>query len=440
MLRKLKLARILAGLGLAFILICGQAQGAALSQEQVLQQWYELVLKLVRHTATYSPPVASRNFAYLGVTTYEAIASGDAKLKSLAGQLNGLEVLPTRAKGLAYDESVVLNAALGQSLQLYFSNTGPSGQNALRARLKQLDAEVSQGVAKQVARRSKAYGVLLAKHIYAWSQSDGGAKIENMGFPLSYSLTKGQDQWVPTNQQGLQQVPLLPTWGGNRPFAMPANVTCKLPGPPAYSEDTKSEFFRQALETRDTRAALTPEQIAIARFWSDDPMLSVTPPGHWISIVLQISDREHLPAAKTAEALARLGVATADAFIGCWHAKYQYNLLRPVTYIRKIMDQKFDPLLITPPFPEYPSGHSVQSGAAEQVLEKMFGENYAFDDATYVDDGIAPRKFGSFKAAANEAAMSRLYGGIHFRAAIFDGLEQGRCIGSFAAALQMGQQ
>ena len=169
-------------------------------------------------------------------------------------------------------------------------------------------------------------------------------------------------------------------------------------------------------------------------------MLSVTPPGHWISIVLQISDREHLPAAKTAEALARLGVATADAFIGCWHAKYQYNLLRPVTYIRKIMDQKFDPLLITPPFPEYPSGHSVQSGAAEQVLEKMFGENYAFDDATYVDDGIAPRKFGSFKAAANEAAMSRLYGGIHFRAAIFDGLEQGRCIGSFAAALQMGQQ
>ncbi len=440
MLRKLKFARAFAGLGLAFILMCCQVQAAALTQEQVLRQWYELVLKLVRHTATYSPPVASRNFAYLGITSYEAIASGDKRLKSLVGQLSGLEVLPTRAQGQAYDELIVLNAALGESLQLHFSNTGPSGQNALRAHLKQLDAEVSHGVAKQVARRSKAFGVLLAQSIYAWSESDGGAKIENMGFPLSYALTKGQDQWVPTNQQGLQQVPLLPEWGANRLFAMPANAACKLPGPPAYSEDENSEFFRQALETRDAREALSPEQITIARFWSDDPMLSVTPPGHWISIVLQISDREHLSAARTAEALARLGVATADAFIGCWHAKYQFNLLRPVTYIRKFMDPKFDPLLITPPFPEYPSGHSVQSGAAEQVLEKMFGANFAFDDATYVDDGIAPRKFASFKAAANEAAMSRLYGGIHFRAAIIDGLEQGRCIGRFAAALQMGQQ
>jgi PAP2 superfamily len=433
--RKLKFASF----GLALLLVCGHAHGAALSQEQVLRQWYGLVLKLVRHTATYSPPVASRSFAYLGVTSYEAIASGNTQLKSLAGQLHGLETLPARANGQIYDEAIVLNAALGQSLLLYFSNTGPSGQNALRARLKQMDGQVSGGVAKPVARRSKAYGELLAKRVYAWSQSDGGAKIESMGFPANTPLAKGPGQWAPTNQLGLQQVPLLPDWGKNRPFAMPVDMPCKLSAPPAYSEDKNSEFFRQALEVKETRAALTREQIGIARFWSDDPMLSVTPPGHWVSILLQLSMRENLPASKTAEALARLGVATADAFIGCWRAKYQYNLLRPVTFIRKQMDPKWEPLLITPPFPEYPSGHSVQSAAAAQVLEKMFGADYAFEDATYEEDGIPARKYASFKAAADEAAMSRLYGGIHFRAAIMDGLSQGRCIGGFAANLQTVQ-
>ncbi len=424
---------------LSLILICGQAQGAALSQEQVLQQWYELVLKLVRHTATYSPPLASRNFAYLGVTSYEAIASGDKKMKTLAGQLNGLHDMPQREAGKIYDNAVVLNAALGQALKLYFSNTGPSGQNALRARLKQLNREVSRGVAKQVASRSHAFGEKLAQHIHQWSLSDGGASIENMGFPLKYELKKEAGHWVPTNQQGLQQVPLLPDWGKNRPFAMPANMPCKLPSPPAYSEDKTSEFFRQALEVKDVRASLTDDQIAIARFWSDDPMLSVTPPGHWISILLQISERDHLPASKIAEGLARLGVATADAFIGCWHSKYEYNLLRPVTYIRKLIDPKWEPLLITPPFPEYPSGHSVQSGAAAQVLEEMFGTSTAFEDATYVDDGIPARQYPNFKAAADEAAESRLYGGIHFSAAIVDGLLQGRCIGTYAANLQTVQ-
>jgi hypothetical protein len=426
----------LACFGLVLILVCGQAQGAALSQEQVLKQWYELVLKLVRHTATYSPPLASRNFAYLGVTSYEAVASGDKKMKTLAGQLHGLKDVPQREAGKTYDEVVVLNAALGQGLQLYFSNTGPSGQNALRSHLKRLNKQVSKGVAKQVAKRSHAYGQRLAQHIFAWSMSDGGAKIANMGFPLKYALKSGAGHWVPTNQLGLQQVPLLPDWGKNRPFAMPTDMPCELPSPPAYSEDNTSAFFSQALEVKDVRANLTDDQIAIAKFWSDDPMLSVTPPGHWISILLQLSEREDLPVSKTAEGLALLGVATADAFIGCWHSKYEYNLLRPVTYIRKLIDPKWEPLLITPPFPEYPSGHSVQSGAAARVMEKMFGSDTAFEDATYVDDGIPARKYANFKAAADEASMSRLYGGIHFRAAMVDGLLQGRCIGTYAAKLQ----
>ncbi|MFN0194096.1 MAG: vanadium-dependent haloperoxidase [Aestuariivirga sp.] len=432
----MRLRAFAAGVCLIVVLLCGGAQAGPLSQEVILQQWYQLVLKLVRHTPTYTPPLASRNFAYLGVTSYEAVASGDDSLVSLAGQLNGLEALPRRIKGKVYDESIVLNSALAKSMQLYFGNTGPSGQNALRSRLKQLEGEASKGVAKDVAKRSKAFGEAIAQHIFAWSETDGGATIENMGFPVAYELKEGPGQWEPTNQLGMQQSPLLPEWGKNRPFAMPMNMACKLPPPPAYSEAKDSAFFQQALEVQTVRNKLTPEQAAIARYWSDDPMLTVTPPGHWISIMLQIAERDKLTAARTSEGLARVGIAVADAFIGCWRDKYDYNLVRPVSFIRKHLEPNWDSLLITPPFPEYPSGHSVQSSAAAAVLEKMFGASFAFEDAKYLADGAPPRRFASFKAAAEEAAMSRLYGGIHFRAAIERGLEQGECIGSFAANLK----
>jgi membrane-associated phospholipid phosphatase len=126
----------------------------------------------------------------------------------------------------------------------------------------------------------------------------------------------------------------------------------------------------------------------------------------------------------------------ADGFVGCWSAKYKYDLLRPVTYIRRVIDPKWETLLITPPFPEYPSGHSAQSGAAAAVLTNFFGENFAFEDATHGRDGLAKRSFPGFWAAAEEAGISRLYGGIHFRAAIERGLEQGRCVGVYVNALR----
>jgi membrane-associated phospholipid phosphatase len=165
-------------------------------------------------------------------------------------------------------------------------------------------------------------------------------------------------------------------------------------------------------------------------------MLSPTPPGHWISIAGQILDAEDAPLDRRAEVLALLGIAMSDSFVACWNTKFRYDLLRPVTYIRRHIDPAWQPLLITPPFPEYPSGHSTQSGAAATVMTALFGEGFAFEDATHVDDGLAARAFPDFWAAAEEAAMSRLYGGIHFRAAIERGLEQGRCVGTYTAALR----
>lgn len=421
---------------------CGNAgaltpDGRTAASSIVLQSWYKLILDLVRHTPTYSPPVASRSFAYLGVAAFESMASGKTQLQSLAGQLHDLQKVPPREAGKAYDEAVVLQATLSASAQNFFSNTGPTGQRALAAQDSLMLKQVSAGVPAEVVKRSLAYGKAVAAHIQAWSLNDGGAIVENMGFPMEYKLRPGLSQWVPTSLIIQQQKPLLPDWGNNRTFAVPSGAECKMPLPLEYSEDKTSEFYKQALEVVQMKQNLTPEQRAIALFWADDPMLSATPPGHWIAIALHIFEKDKVEFSKSLETLARIGITEADAFIGCWNKKYDYNTLRPVTYIRRVIDPKWEPLIITPPFPEYPSGHSVQSAASATVLAALYGDHYAFDDTSHMPDGLAARSYPSFWAAAEEAGLSRMYGGIHFRAGNERGLDLGRCIGGFASALKM---
>ncbi len=404
-------------------------------EREVVTTWYRLILELVRHTATYSPPVASRAFAYIGVAAHEALATGNPALVSLAGQVNALTAPPPR-DAQAYDEACVLHAALAASAQSCFSNTGPTGQRAMAALADQMGRTASDGISGDIVARSTAYGQAVAAHILAWSQDDGGAVVDNMGFPATYTPGTNPQDWVPTSLVRQQQAPLLPEWGDNRPFAMPSGTACAIPAPPAYSEDPASPFQLAAQEVHDIVTNLTDEQRLIARFWSDDPMLSPTPPGHWIAIVLQIADAKALPANRVTEVLATLGIAMADAFISCWAAKFEFNLLRPVTAIRRTINPKFEPLLNTPPFPEYPSGHSTQSGAAASVLTAAFGDGYAFDDPTHEDEGLPVRSYASFWDAAEEAGISRLYGGIHYRFAVEEGLVQGRCVGAYATALK----
>jgi hypothetical protein len=424
-------------LAVAMSLVMMATAQAKQAPEKVLHTWYRMVLELVRHTPTFSPPVASRAFAYFGVTGYEVVASRpDSPLLTLSGQLNALTPLPDRDADATYDEGVILNAAMAVTANTYFSNTGPTGQRALEAITRKMAESVAADLPADVVKRSEEYGRKVAGHIIAWSETDGGAVVENMGFPRDYTVSKEPGRWVPTSPVQQQQVPLLPDWGKVRTFAMPNGATCGLPPPPAYSEDPNSQFYKEAHEVYEAVNHLDSDQRAIARFWSDDPMLSPTPPGHWISITWQILGETNAPIDKAVEAFALLGVAVADGFIGCWDAKFEYNLIRPLTYITKHIDPKWQALLITPPFPEYPSGHSTQSGAAAVALTHLFGENYAFVDSTHEADGLVPRKFKSFWHAADEAGMSRLYGGIHFRAAIEQGLDQGRCIGEYTAKLK----
>jgi PAP2 superfamily len=404
--------------------------------QDVLQNWYGLTLELVRHTATYSPPVASRAFAYLGIIAYEAVASGGGALQGLASQLPGLKSLPLRQSDAKYDEANVLHGALQSAVEVLFSNTGPTGQRALKAVTHKMDGELSSGVSTSRIKRSRAFGQGITKHVLDWSLNDGGTEVLNMGFPQTFKLVDAPGHWKPTSPIRMQQAPLLPTWGENRTFAVANGATCALPPPPAYSEDKTSEFYKQALEVYDTVKNIKSEQRMTARFWSDDPMLSPTPPGHWMFIALDILKAKNASIEDSVDLMARLGIAVSDAFVACWKSKMQYDLLRPVTYIKKVIDKTWEPILITPPFPEYPSGHSTQSGAAAVVLTQFFGENFSFEDKTHVREKLPVRSYKSFWDAASEAGISRLYGGIHFRAAVERGLDQGRCIGAAVNALR----
>ncbi|MEP9387607.1 vanadium-dependent haloperoxidase [Mesorhizobium sp. KR9-304] len=433
------LGRVLAACAVIALAWCATLPAKAADRptpQEMLRDWYYLMNELVRHTATYSPPVASRSFGYLGVTAFEAAVGGSDRLVSLAGQLPGLDAVPARDVAAVYDETIVINAAMSDAIVYYFGNTGPTGLRAIKAAQTKWRGRAISGVSEDVVVRSETFGKAMASSIHEWSLTDGGAVIDNMGFPEDWDLPKGEGKWVPTSPIRQQQLPLLPEWGNNRTFAVPSGATCKLPGNPPFSFEPDTQFYREANEVYETVKNATPEQATIARFWSDDPMLSMTPPGHWVSIALQVAERANLSLEDNVDLLARMGVAMSDAFVGCWREKYAYNLIRPITYIKKAIDPKWEPILNTPPFPEYPSGHSTVSGAMDAVLTGFFGDDYAFEDKTGSPDGRKPRNYKSFHEAAEEAGISRLYGGIHFRSAIVDGLAQGRCIGEYTNALK----
>jgi PAP2 superfamily len=410
--------------------------GLRLTAQDVLQHWYGLALELVRHTAPYSPPVASRTFAYLGIVAYESVASGGGALLSLTGQLPDLKVLPARQSDAKYDEANVVHGALQVAVQQLFNHTGPTGMRASKALGQKMDAELAVGLSASRVKRSRAYGAVIAQQVLAWSNADGGANVVNMGFPETFKPVDVAGHWKPTSVIRMQQAPLLPKWGDNRTFAIGNGAACSLPPPPAYSEDKTSEFYKQAFEVYDAVKNITPEKRLIARFWSDDPMLSPTPPGHWMFIALDILKSKNASIEDSVDLMARLGMAVSDAFVACWKSKFEYDLLRPVTYIKKVIDKTWEPILITPPFPEYPSGHSAQSAAAATVLTQFYGGNFAFEDKTHVREKLPVRPYKNFWEAANEAGISRLYGGIHFRAAVERGLDQGRCVGAAVNALK----
>jgi hypothetical protein len=341
--------------------------------------------------------------------------------------------MPAAGRNAAYDWSIVANSALASIVRSLFPTASGDDRASVDALEAGFLAGARHGVPLGIVRRSVDRGEQVAAAIFEWSSTDGGHDGFATNFP-PYVPPVGPGLWVPTPPGFLSA--LQPYWGSCRTFATISGAACPAGPPTAYDDHSSSRFFHEAYEVYEAVNTLSDEQRAIALFWSDDPGATVTPPGHSISVLTQVLLQRDASLAEAAIAYAKVGMAVADAFICCWHTKFLVNLLRPVTYVQRLIDPAWNPLLATPPFPEYTSGHSVQSGAAAAVLTDLFGE-VAFTDHTHDDRGLAPRSFDSFWEAAREAAVSRLYGGIHFRPAIELGLMQGRCVGEHVNALRL---
>ncbi|MEO0573329.1 MAG: vanadium-dependent haloperoxidase, partial [Bacteroidota bacterium] len=395
----------------------------------------------------FSPPVASRIYAYPNIGAYEVIAKNNRDYQSLAGQLTDLPPIPEPTSENINLELAALIAHMDLSRMLIFSeDMVTSYRDSLYSKWQDTNEEVFKA--------SKGYGLKVSEHIAAWMDKDNYKQTRTMP---KFSVDTGEpSRWQPTPPAYMDGIE--PHWNKIRPFVIDSAGQFKPTPPPPFSMKEGSDFFKEVKEVYDISNEITTkgdesEEVAIAQFWDCNPYVSVTrghlmfatkkitPGAHWIGIAKIATRNTNADIAKTVHTYTKTSIAIMDAFISCWDEKYRSNLIRPETLINEHIDENWEPVLQTPPFPEYTSGHSVVSGAASVALTSIYGDQFAFDDDTEVQYGLPVRTFPSFIEAAEEAAISRMYGGIHYRAAVEVGVKQGRDLGTFIVnALNMGKE
>jgi len=401
---------------------------------EIIHRGMRRITEILRHDI-FSPPVSSRIFTYSSVAAYEALAPGYPEYKSLAGRLNGLTECPKPEAGKEYCYPLAsITALMKVGKQLIFSE---SSMEDLKEEIFKEFEEMD--MPQELRERSIAYGEAVAAHILKWAKGDNYAQLRSLP---KYTITvKDPSRWIPTPPQNSDA--LEPYWVRMRPWVLDSARQFKPVPPIPYSEDTASNFYKSALEVYQVGKNLNAADRETALYWDDNPYevvstgrLTVTtkkisPPGHWVNITGQVCRKAKAPIAKTAETYVLVSLAFADAFISCWAEKFTSNLVRPETYINRFIDPDWRPLIETPPFPEHTSGHSTMSSAAATVLTKQFGDSFEFTDSTEVEFGMKPRVFKSFYDASDQAGLSRLFGGIHYRNGNEGGRLNGREIGAF---------
>ncbi len=386
--------------------------------------WMWLSGKIVADESRDNPPQAGRIYTYLCIGLYECVVQGMPMYRSMSGQLNEMPQMPMAYPAYEYDWSSVITGAMpilfrGLYRVLYTPSHNMINNMANNQRtLKYAEKDSA------VINRSLMLGEAIAHKVLEWANTDGFYRI--YGAPYNPpTIFENPSNWEPINPG---DTAVEPYWGTLRTLAVQSASSNYLP--PSYGFDTTvgSPFYNDQLEIKQIRENTTQEQRDIALFWRDK-QLTLQPPGHWVSIVYQMIAKHDYKLDKAAEAFGYLGIGIGDAFISCWYAKYFNNYLRPQSFIRRFMQPGWTPLVPTPPFPDYPSGHSTSSGTCAYLMTKVFGE-IPFTDTTHLRIGMAPRSFNNFKEAADECSNSRVYGGIHYRNACENGVIMGENIGA----------
>jgi hypothetical protein len=385
----------------------------------------------------FSPPVASRIYVYPNIAAYETLNKNSSTYKSLVNQLNGLTGLNSEKKPDSLNLKLAsVIAYINVAKELVFSEEKITiFRDSLYIKWKKTNPNEFND--------AKVYGLEISEQILTWMRKDKYAETRTMP---DYNIYIDNDsRWEPTPPSYMKGIE--PHWNKLRPFVLDSAEQFKPIPPSTYSMDEDSQFHKELMDVFNLNNTIrakgdTSEEIAIARFWDCNPFVSVnkghfmfaekkiTPGAHWVGICKIACKQTNADYYKTIYAYTKTSIAIADAFISCWDEKYRSNLVRPETLINKYFDLEWAPILQTPPFPEYTSGHSVVSGASAVVLTEIFGNNFQFDDTTELPYGLPMRSFKSFKIAAQEAAMSRLYGGIHYKAAVEVGFTQGTAVGN----------
>lgn len=380
-----------------------------------------------------NPPAASRFYAYAMLAAYQVVVANNETMPELSTRFKEQPNFTAVAVPRSLDKVFAATYAmleLGKKIL-------PSGYM-----LQQKQDAYIQSYQKQYRLSNKAsaenvsYAEAIAQQVLAYAKTDGYGKLSTY---TRYMPAQQEGRWYPTPPAYIEAIE--PNWMHIRPFFMDS-ASQFAPSPPApFSLDSGSSFHTQTMEVYETVKQLSEEQEEIANFWDCNPfavkftghmaigLKKITPGGHWMGIAGIACEKADISFDKAVLVHTLLALSLHDAFISCWQEKYRSDRIRPETVINRYIDQRWKPILQTPPFPEYTSGHSVASSTAAVILTSLLGDHFAFDDDSEVYFGLPVRSFSSFYQAAEEAAISRLYGGIHFRDAIEDGVAEGKALG-----------
>ncbi|MFT3934740.1 MAG: vanadium-dependent haloperoxidase [Chitinophagaceae bacterium] len=429
--------RLCAALGMCLLFLCRCKQPVenlpALTNKDishVITQMTELMI----HDVT-NPPLAARFFSYACLAGYEITAQNESSVKSMYGVLNGFPKInrPDSAAGAAYSLAAVL--AMFETAK----KMQPSGKLLNKFENELLDSCRRIGYPDEVITASTKYAQAVSKQILAYAKADGYNKISNL--PRYTPLDK-EGNWYPTPPAYIAAVE--PYFKTVRTFTLDSSSQFKPVAPIPYSKDKKSDFYQHYLINNYHEDTSSPaEHRIIAGFWDCNPfavqdeghmsvgLKKISPGAHWLGIAGIACAKTNKGFAQTMQINTLVAIGLMDSFIACWDEKYRSNRIRPETAIRNLIDVNWKPLLQTPPFPEYLSGHSCISATSAVILTKYIGDNFAYTDTVETSYGLKPRSFTSFQQAATEAGISRFYGGIHFMDAIDNGREQGLKVGEW---------
>ncbi len=384
----------------------------------------------------FSPPVASRVYVYPNIAAYEILAKKNSAFHSLSSKLKDLDNIPEPqdTSNISFSLAAIY-AHIECGKALVFS------EDKMVQHLSLLNNHLdSIGISNKTKSASYAYAHKVSAHIMNWADKDNYK--ESRSFP-KFTISDDPFGWKPTPPAYMEAIE--PHWREIRTMVLQKADQFIPSPPPNFDMSPDSDFYKKTIEVMDAVNNATEEHIKIASFWDCNPYVinqtghmmfaskKITPGGHWIGIASIASKTAGHNLMQAIATNTFCSIALFDAFISCWDEKYRSNLIRPETVINEYIDEDWKPILQTPPFPEHTSGHSVISSAAAYILTQVLGSDFSYTDDVEVKYGLEKRNFSSFFEASDQAAISRLYGGIHYMPAITDGVDQGKKIGQYIA-------